>query len=200
MHMYCLFCQTQRAEQIAELIEYIHNGDDGFRCISPKIVQRYWVKGREERRIHNYLPGYIFLYMEEPLPAEARQQTVPGIIRMLGLPEDNYELTGPDRDFAQMLYDMDGTIGIMKTIREGDLVKLDRSLYKGFTGEVIKIDRRKGRAQIRFTFDGSVQLVWVGYEMVRPVKGEGEKQDTNNELKNEDNTDANVGTTNADTV
>jgi len=45
MHMYCLFCQTQKTEQIAQLIMNIHRDatEQSIRkveCISPKIVQR----------------------------------------------------------------------------------------------------------------------------------------------------------------
>ena len=166
MHTYCLFCQTQKAAQVVNLIESIYPEDTGVRCISPRIVQRCWVKGKEELRVHDYLPGYLFLYTEDPIKEFVELRRVTGVIRLLGERDDGYELVGADRDFAEMLHNMDGTIGIMKTVKVGDRVQLDKSIYKGFTGEVIRVDRRKGRCQIRFEFDKSIQNVWVGYEVV----------------------------------
>lgn len=169
MHIYCLFCQTQKTTQIREIIEAVLP----VRCISPKITQRCWKKGVEEHRIHDYLPGYLFLYAREPLTSFRDVTRFTGVIRMLGREEDDYELVGPDRTFARMLADMDGTIGIMKAVQVGDQVRLASDIYHGFTGEIIRLDRRKGRAQIRFDFDGNIQKVWVGYDLIdQPEKAE----------------------------
>ena len=161
-HIYCIFCETQKTSTIAQLIEEVLR----IRCISPRIVQRYWKQGREEHHVHDYLPGYIFLYTEEPVESFRDVCQFPGVLRVLGREENDYELEGADRSFAAMLHEMGGTIGIMKAYREGDHVKLANHLYQGFTGEIVRMDRRKGRAQIRFDFDGSTQYVWVGYDLI----------------------------------
>ena len=163
-HIYCIFCETQRAEAIAGLINQVLP----VRCISPKIVQRYWKQGREEHRIHQYLPGYLFMFSEEPIESFRDIFRFDGVLRVLGDNENGNELEGSDRIFAQMLRDMDGTLGIMKAVQEGDQVRLAGELYHGFTGEIVRLDKRKGRAQIRFGFDGHVQNVWVGYDLIRP--------------------------------
>ena len=168
MHAYCIFCQTQKTEQIADAIEKILH----IRCINAKIIQRYWRKGRQELRVHDYLPGYLFLYSEEPLEAYQDIARLQGVIRRLGSEDADYELTGSDYEFARMLYELDGTIGILKTVQVGDKVDLVRGLYQGFSGRIIRVDRRKGRCQIEFEFDGTVQNVWVGYEMINGNKGD----------------------------
>lgn len=174
MNMYCLFCQTQKSAQVAELIETMSDATSRIRCISPKIIQRCWVQGREEHRVHDYLPGYLFLYAEEPIEDFPKIQQLSGVLRILkgDTTKNAYELVGSDRIFARMLYEMDGTIGIMKTVRVGDRIQLDHRLYAGFTGEVVKVDKRKGRAKIVFEFDGSTQSVWVGYNEVEPMEAE----------------------------
>ena len=164
MHIYCLFCQTQKTDQITNIIESATT----FQCIRPKLVQRYWKKGVEEHRIHDYLPGYIFVYSEEPIHHFYEVMRFDGVIRKLGDSENGYELTGADRAFAEMLYHLNGTIGIMKTYKIGDRVQLAEDLYHGFQGEIVKLDKRKGRAQIRFIFDGNEQNVWVGYDLIQP--------------------------------
>lgn len=171
-YVYCIFCDTQRTEAVADLINRVLQ----VHCISPKIVQRYWKKGVCEERIHKYLPGYLFLYAENPVESFRDVLQFPGVLRVLGVRENGYELGGTDLAFARVLRDMDGQLGIMKAVKEGDSVRLAGELYHGFTGEIIRIDRRKGRAQIRFDFDGSVQNVWVGYDLIQEKKAEDPHQ------------------------
>lgn len=162
MHYYCLHCQTQKNRQISEMLKKLAGVD----VIRPQITQRKWKKGRQELVQHEYLPGYLFIYSEEPLDSFYEVSRIAGVFRILGSRENGYELTGSDLSFAKMLHDLDGVIGIMKTYREGDIVKLDKSMFSGFEGRIVRLDRRKGRAQIEFDFDDSTQRVWVGYEMI----------------------------------
>lgn len=166
MHYYCLHCQTQKNRQISEMLKKIAGVD----TIRPQITQRRWIKGRQELVLHEYLPGYLFIYSEEPLDSFYEINRINGVFRILGLKENGYELTGSDLAFAQMLHNMDGVIGIMRAYQEGEIVKLDNSLFGGFEGRIVRLDRRKGRAQIEFDFDESTQRVWVGYEMIERKK------------------------------
>lgn len=168
MHIYCLFCQTQKTSHIADIIERTQN----VHCISPKITQRCWVKGKEEHRIHEYLPGYLFLYSEEPIEFYREIMRIDGVFRRLGSSDDGYELSGSDRVFAEILYDMEGCLGILKAVEEGDRVQIASELYHGFTGEITRLDRRKGRAQIEYDFDGQIQKVWVGLDIIKKTTEE----------------------------
>ena len=89
MHVYCLFCETNRCRIIAKFIENTAH----VRCFAPQIVQRKWVKGVPEAVMHDWLPGYVFLYSEEPIKPYF---DVSGIIRWL----EHSELAGNDLAFA----------------------------------------------------------------------------------------------------
>ena len=64
MHCYCMYCTTAKCEFVAESLTAMGFG----RAIMPKIVQRKWVKGTAREEVHSYLPGYVFLFSETPLP------------------------------------------------------------------------------------------------------------------------------------
>ena len=87
------------------------------------------------------------------------------VYRVLGERDEGYCLTGADLAFARMLHDCGGTIGVLKTYKEGDKVKLAEGAMGGVDGEIIKLDRR-GRALVRFGFDGSAIQSWVAIEMI----------------------------------
>lgn len=159
MHAYCLFCETQRCKEIALLIEKTM----GYRCIYPKMTQRKWIRGECVDVTHDWLPGYLFLYTENPITP---QFNIPGIIRFLG----QGELTNTDLAFAEMLYKLDGQIGTVQLIQVGDRCGLEDPLWENVQGVITKIDRGRKRCCIEFVFDHGRRTVWVGYDIVKREK------------------------------
>ena len=163
MNAYCLFCNTVKCGLVAEVIRQKY----AYEAFSPKIIHRKWVKGKCLEEVKDYLPGYVFVYSEQPITDFRELRIMEGVLRFLGQREDGFRLAGADLQFARMLYTCGGTIGIMKTYQEGERVRLASEALGGFEGEIIKLDRRKGRAQIQYDFDGRQIKVWVGYEMLK---------------------------------
>lgn len=162
MNCYCLFCHTTKCESIALLL----SKQMDCTAISPKIIQRKWVKGKCFEQIHDYLPGYVFLYTDAPLSAFRELWSVDGVLRLLGRREEGYRLSGEDERFANMLLANQGVIGILKAYEVGDRIRLTGEALPGYAGEVIKVDRRKGRAQVLIHFDDKEVKLWVGFELI----------------------------------
>lgn len=178
MHVYCLFCQTYRCSAIARFIEAVMH----YRVIMPHIVQRKWVKGVAFREEHDYLPGYLFLYTEEPVEDHQPILQIDGVIRCLGYVDNNgafcfAELTGNDLTFARMLYACDGLIDNVKVYREGDLLKPAAGLLADMEGRILKVDHHRERLLMAFCFEGIERQVWVGFDVVeaKPAANEQER-------------------------
>ena len=161
MHAYCPFCETKRAEDIAILIQM----DTGYRCLSPQIIQRKWVKGVPQEVRHRWLPGYIFVYTDEPVEPVFRY---PGVLRCLGYDE----LSGGDLKVAEAIYRCDGVMGVVRLTEVGDRCRVEDPAWTGLTGTVVKLDRGRKRCCIAFEFDGIMRNVWVGYELVAPAQSQ----------------------------
>lgn len=162
MHCYCLFCNTTKCRSIASLLPKRF----ACRAIFPQLVQRKWVKGGCCQEVRDLLPGYVFLYAEEPLWAYDEVRAVDGVLRLLGRQEDGYRLSGEDERFAQMLLKNDGVIGILSAYAVGDRIRLTAESLPGYEGEILKVDRRKGRAQILIRFDEKEIKLWVGFDLI----------------------------------
>ena len=156
MYAYCLFCETQRCELIAAYIEKT----TAYRCISPRIIQRKWIKGTAREENHAWLPGYIFVYSEEPI---IPRFDVSGIIRCIG----GGELTGSDFAFADMLYQQNGIIGTIRLAQVGDRCRVADPIWENMQGTIIKLDRGRKRCCVEFEFDQIRRTVWVGYDLVK---------------------------------
>lgn len=160
LHAYCLFCETQKCGVIALQIERML----GARCISPQIIQRKWVKGTCTEERHDWLPGYVFLYTEEPVTPF---YGVGGLIRWLG----GGELKDENQAFAEMLLAREGVLGAVHLAEVGDRCVIDDPQWADMQGTVVKIDRRRRRCCVEFMFDKTRRSVWVGYEMVTQLSG-----------------------------
>lgn len=161
MNMYCLFCNSVKRAQVAELIR-LHMDVE---VLIPRILRRKWIKGKAFDNVQEYLPGYLFLYSDTPIETFRPLFRQEDVYRVLGNRDDGYRLSGNDLAFAQMLRNVGGTIGVLKTYKEGDRVKLTKSAMGGVEGEIIKLDHR-GRALVRFGFDGAAIQSWVTIEQV----------------------------------
>ena len=155
MHAYCIFAETQKCGMVAAMLRRAL----ACECFSPAVLQRKWVKGQMLEEKHDYLPGYIFLYTEEPL---RERLWIDGIIRWLG----DGELSWSDREFALGLYEKRGVIGTVKAVEQGDRVRLSDPVWAGLQGEIVKLDRGRRRCCVAFDFDGLRRTVWVGYDLV----------------------------------
>ena len=141
----------------------------GCRAISPKIVQRKWVKGKCMEEVNDFLPGYVFLYTDEPIRDFRTLWTVEGVLRLLGRREEGYLLSGGDLRFANAVYVNDGVIGFFKAYEEGDRIRLADESLPGYEGDIIKVDRRKGRALIVIRFDNKEVRMWIGFDLIKKV-------------------------------
>ena len=158
MHCYCLFVDTNRARRIADLIETVHH----IRTISPIIMQREIKEGKPREVERQWLPGYIFLYTNEPIHPHF---PFTGIIRWVG----RGELEGPDRIFAETVYEHGGRFQAAKVLQKGDRCVIADPIWEKIQGTIIKVDRERTRCCIAFDFDGQRRTVWVGYDLLRPV-------------------------------
>ena len=164
MHVYCLFCRTQRCGLIAAMLEK----QGTCRALFPKILQRERKQGRNVEIMRDLLPGYVFVYSETPLDQQQLRPGVQGVIRKLGTEATGYELTGADQAFAMGLLDQQGTINAVRVLKEGDRVTLADPLFMSCKGRITKVDNRKQRARVDFDFENNPCHVWIAFEMIDP--------------------------------
>ena len=165
MYTYCLFCETGKCGYVARSIMQ----KIPCRAIYPKQVQHTWSKGKMVDIVHDLLPGYVFLYVEdEPLDI-AFLRSFQGIIRCLSSQDKEYELTGSDEQFALMLLQKDGVIGKTKVYEEGQMIRICQGAFEGVETKILKVNRRNMRMQIEIPFASQKIKTWVEYEIVKAV-------------------------------
>ena len=77
MYIYCLFCATEKCDNIAKTAMELFD----CRALSPKQVQHTWSKGKMIDRENDLLPGYVFLYFQDQVENIAVFLYIPAVAR-----------------------------------------------------------------------------------------------------------------------
>ncbi len=162
MYSYCLFCETGKCDYVARAAM------QAFPCraISPKQIQHTWTKGEVVDRVHDLLPGYVFLYFEDPLQFPLELKKVDRIIRCLRDTNKDYELKGSDAEFAEMIYQKDGVIGKTQVTETDGRFEIADETLRNLHAGILKVDRRNRRMKIEILFASNKVQTWVEYEIV----------------------------------
>ena len=138
------------------------------RAISPKQIQHTWDKGQYVDRERDLLPGYVFLYSEEPirLPQDIRRN-LDRIIRSLRTTDYEYRLQGADEQFAMMLYRKNGIVGKTEVTEENGRFTICDETFRDVPVEILKVDRRDERMKISMSVAGRKVQTWVQYNIVQ---------------------------------
>ena len=168
VYTYCLFCETAKCRSVANAIMQ----KTSCRVILPKQVQHTWSKGKMVDIVHDLLPGYVFVYLEDQPLDIALLRSIHGIIRCLSSMEKKYELTGGDEQFALMLLHRDGVIGKTRVYQEGQMIRICEGAFAGVETKILRVNRRNMRMQIEIPFADRLVRTWVEYEIVKPVEEE----------------------------
>lgn len=158
---YCLYCEAGKSGYVAVALK----AKTGCQAIIPKQVQHTWDKGKMVNRIHNLLPGYLFLYSEEPLEISNCQRTQ-GVVRCLRDGEGAYELQGKDEEFALFLLEKKGIIGKTQVTEKDGILEIGPKSFGGANVMITKVDRRNTWMQIEIRFLRQIIRTWIEYEIV----------------------------------
>ncbi len=175
MYTYCLYCEAGKSSYVAVALM----AKLGCQTIIPKHVQHTWDKGKMINRIHNLLPGYLFLYSDEPLEVSSCQRTQ-GVVRCLRDGEGQYELQGKDEEFALFLLDRKGIIGKTQVTENNGILEIGPKSFRGADVKITKVDRRNTRMQIEIRFLRQIIRTWIEYEIIEPTETEQEGIEENN--------------------
>ena len=162
VYTYCLFCETAKCGYVAKTAAQVLN----CTAIYPKQVQHTRSGGKMVDIVHDLLPGYVFLYLEDDSLDIRAVRSIQGVIRCLSTEDREYALRGSDEQFALMLLHHGGVIGKTKVYEEGQMIRVCRGAYEGLETRILKVDRRKKRMQIEIPFAGMPVRTWVEYEIV----------------------------------
>lgn len=161
---FCIQCKCGHENKLKNLIMELVPGT----FVTPVMQQQHRSQNGVKSLINKLmLPGYLFLYSDEPPPFD-RILRIEQIYRFLRYDGSySFLLSGDDKSFANWLYNHDGLFGVSKAISVGDETRIIEGPLKDHVGTVHKIDRHNRNICLSITFDSATRLVWLPFVWTR---------------------------------
>lgn len=171
MYTYCLYCECGKSSYVGGALHAIL----GCQTIIPKQVQHTWSRGRMINRIHDLMPGYLFLYHKDPINISVCQQTQ-GVVHCLRTTDGQYELQDTDKGFALVMLERKGILGKTQVVEKDGRLELTPKSFRGAKVQILRVDHRNSRMQLEIHFLRQTIKTWVEYEIVKPEEDEAEEK------------------------
>lgn len=160
---YCVHSATGRERQTAQMLKKLTRAEVLFptRKVNER-VDKQWLQ--RERPL---LPGYLFIYAQQPLHLS------PGMLRdlyrVLSYGDQCQQLRGSDYAFALWVYRNEGCIDISRSYLQGSAVRIVDGPLVDYQSHIIKVDRHKRRALISLPFAGRNLEIWLCFDWLEPL-------------------------------
>lgn len=116
-------------------------------------------------------PGYLFWQTDELNDNDLRQlQGIQGFIRFLKRDDIIVPIEKRERYILMDMISSGEILGKSKVVfDENSKIRVIQGPLKLLEGNIIKVDRRKGRAKVNLSLHGSNFIVDMGFEVMEPV-------------------------------
>lgn len=129
-----------------------------------KIFERK--QGMKREVIKTMFPGYVLLETESIHEFFFQSKNSPYMIRFLRNDAYFQEVRKEEIERILMMVDCRGLIEISKAFVENDKVRITDGPLFGREGIIQRIDKRKGRAKVKFAINENVLLIDLGIEIM----------------------------------
>lgn len=132
------------------------------------------------------LPGYVFFEIptcEHHLVSEKDAGRVPldvalqdvikvdCILKLLRYLDGRWQLNGFDDQFARMLFEAGGNIGISQAFfDQGNRIRILDGFLKDYEGSISRVNRKRRVVEVKVDLHGKKVSMWLGYELVEVAK------------------------------
>ncbi|MDR3324983.1 MAG: antiterminator LoaP [Spirochaetaceae bacterium] len=174
MKYYAAQIKTKGEDKFINLFRALNPGMS-FPIYFPKREMRERRKEKLVRKSLSVFPGYVFVEIGETQRIEACHwalRRTDGFIRFLRSNQDVAPLEGRDLELVLHFIKRTGHVaGVSKVyFNEADRIVVNEGPLKGLEGNIIRVDKRKGRAKIKLDLYGEAFLVDLAFEVMDPHK------------------------------
>ncbi len=158
MKWYALFVKTGNEEKVKARLDYRFQGE--LEVFIPKCLLRELKGGIWHEKERVLFPGYVLLRGDMTPQTLMKMWYVPDLIKVLKM--DCQPVSIPDGEVSELFewLDENDTIGLSEACMAGDRVVFTSGPLALISakGHIVSVDKRKGRARVRFLFLGQERV------------------------------------------
>lgn len=165
---YAIFVYTGQEDNVKERLQF--KIADKLRLVVPKrrLIERK--EGKRHEVIRVMFPGYILAQGDIISDIYPLFNNIPGLVKILGDNNLPYKIEPYEMEVIGRLIAEDEIIGYSRLLEESGRVRVLDGPMVNLEGNIVSIDRRKGRARILVKLCGNECTVDLGIELLRPAE------------------------------
>lgn len=171
MNYYALQVKTSSEDSFIKRVQQSLSPKESeeIRLIFLKRKMTIWKSGIAKTQIEPVFPGYIFLetnsLIESPIYWDLR--TTPGFYRYLPETKEPKSLAGRDLSTLKHFISFGEYADKSKVCFDSqDIIKVIEGPLKGLEGQIVKVDKRKGRAKVKLDMYDESFLIDLSFEII----------------------------------
>lgn len=161
----CLFCKSGHEDRLVDEFRIRY---PWIKAIAPSKLRHRRMGGKviEERVI--LFPGYVFIRVDHDGPEMdvLRTRYHENVLRVLTYEDGRWQLFGADRALVEALFQENGVIGFSKAYMEGERIRILEGFLKQYEGNIVRVNKRAGTAEIRVRLQDKTISTWLGFEWI----------------------------------
>lgn len=164
---YAIFVYTGEEDNVKQRLRF-RIGDE-IRLVVPKRRLLERKDGKLHEVIRVIFPGYILAQGEITKEIYPKIRNIPGLVKILGDNSLPYRIEPYEMEIISQLIEDDEIIGYSSLLEQNGKVTVLNGPMMNLEGNIISIDKRKGRAKVLLSFCGKECKVDLGIEVLKPV-------------------------------
>ena len=168
----CFFCKTGKEDDVVRRFQTLLPRG---RAITPTRSRYRRVKGTAIEEMVPLLPGYVFFELgkDETDDLQYALQSffmADNVFKLLRYTDGSWQLHGHDDNFARMLFETGGNIGISQAYFDvGKRIRILSGFLKDYEGFIVRVNRKAKTVEVSVELQGEKVNMRLGYELVEPM-------------------------------
>lgn len=143
---------------------------EGFKALVPRRILREKRKGKWREVERLLIPGYVFVSVEMSDKNYYSISGFPGVIDILrGASNSPDPVSFKEMQVIFRLTRDGDMVGISDVFLDGDSVKVLSGPLEGYEGLIVKVDKRRFRAKVKFNLIGLEKFVELGVNVISKI-------------------------------
>ncbi len=161
---YVIQVRAGRESVVAEKCErFVTKGEEVF---VPLIEMERRVRGEDELKVKAMFPGYLFFDTTDVEKLFYRLKRVEGLTKIVRTGDEFTPISQEEKAVIEELAGEEHFVKMSQGYKDGDSVTITDGPLKSFSGEIIRIDRRKRTATLEVMLLGEAREIKVGLKVL----------------------------------
>lgn len=139
-------------------------------ALAPQRLMRERKEGKWSEKVRTLFQGYVFVYSIMTPEMYYKLTDITGVINILkGASSSPTPVPDEEMRFILRFAVDNDLVGISDLVVDGDNIKVTSGPLEGYEGQIVKVDKRRFRAKVKFELMGQEKFIELGINVLEKI-------------------------------